>query len=215
MRRMAKLLLGSVFAGAVAIASCQHPPSEERAPRIVESSTDIFVPEDANEHVRESLLEDAPPVPRAPPQKTAMVARVPAWLERAMAEAREVETPPAPIEPMDPIAEPTPPVRFLPPPPLPVKPAPLPLPQEPAPDRSLTDATNVALAIGAIGVGMSAAVVGADDVWQGEKVLAAGWLGIGIAGFATAGILYSMDPNPKKTINFMAGPGAVGARGSF
>ena len=74
---------------------------------------------------------------------------------------------------------------------------------------------NVSLAIGALGVGMGSIAASSGDGSPGESVLAASWLGVGAAAFATAGILYAMEPGPAKPINIMAGPGMVGLRGTF
>jgi len=220
MRRFPKLLLVSVVACATAFALCDTPRREERSPRIVESTPEIFVPDLRKAPVKEQLIDvtSALPPPE-PPAHARTVARVPPkWLERAVAET-PVENPTStqPFTSLDlEPATPAPPPRFLPPPPLPATP-PVSREEPPrAPDRGLTDATHVAVAVGILGLGMSAASLGAGDGMEGEKWIGASWLGVGAAAFGTAGVLYAIDPNPQKNkVRILAGPGLVGVRGSF
>jgi hypothetical protein len=79
----------------------------------------------------------------------------------------------------------------------------------------LTDATNVALGVGAVGLGMSAIAFASSDGTTGDRVLGGTFFGVGVAALGTAGILYALDANPEKGIKVTAGPGMLGVRGSF
>jgi hypothetical protein len=87
-------------------------------------------------------------------------------------------------------------------------------PEAPAPpERGNETAIRTALVVGLAGVAAGATAAGASDGTTGDTVVTATFLGIGLAGLATAGILHATTP--ARPVNVMVGPGAIGVRGTF
>jgi hypothetical protein len=208
----------SIFALVTAIAGgCDErtPESHRRAPRVVDSSSELFVIEDTEEakiaRSTEELIGNW-----TPPAKVELARPSPSALARKR--GRVVDDPP-PAELVDPraeIAAPSPrtareeklpsvaprrddPGWYTPPPP-------------PSPRST---AINVSLVVGAIAVGMGTTAAASSDGAPGDRAFLFTTLGIGAASFGTALVLHLTEPEakPKAGANVSFGP--LGMRGTF
>lgn len=184
----------------------------ERAPRVVDSSAELFALDDAgtkDERVTHELVGDW--TPPAAIETVRPSTRVRANRPEAAPKAEVVleQPPPAIAEP------PPPPERRV----LPTKPS-VPAKAEPSwqtmPERrgSHETAINVSVAIGAVAVGLGGATAAGDGT-PGQSAFAIGALGVGIVSFSTALVLHLTEPEPKPATKTGVTMTPLGVRGTF
>jgi hypothetical protein len=197
------------------------PEPIRRMPRVVESTSELFVIDEADSaKVRstEELIGDW-----TPPAKIETLHAPAPVAHKRPAFARER---PPPSENVEPRSEVEPPPRDAPPetkaPVQAERPTVAP-PREdpgwytpPAPGPHST-AINVALAVGAISVGLGTTAAASSDGAPGDRAFLFTTLGIGAASFGTALVLHLTEPETKTKAgaNVTLGPGMIGLRGTF
>ena len=202
----ALLSWAGIFSLVVAVAGgCdrREPTPAQRAPRVVGSSAELFALDEGgtakDERVLRELVGDwTPPAaietvrprPRPAPAPSQKAKRVEVVRpnEEGIDETRPQEEP-----------APTPPPRAR--TEAKARPAETAKPEPrwqtlPAPRNARADAMNASIAIGAIAVGMGSAVA-AGDGRTGDQTFAIGCLGVGVASFGTALVLYLTEPDAK------------------
>lgn len=187
-------------------------PITERTPHQLESELAALSLDepDVSQHAKAELSDEEATTPTPAPLPATPA---PAPARKRVMPKTETDAPPAPPKmetlPSEPPPEPLPAPRVA------QQEQPQqpwwPRPEEPA--RKHDTAFDVAVAVGALGVGMGAVAVGAGDGRPGETTFAVVSLGIGVAGFATALVFHAMEAPPQKGARVSFSP--VGVSGSF
>jgi hypothetical protein len=194
------------LAVAVAGASCRDERELQKGPTVTIRERHVVAP--ATEEIMLGgeltgiMVERAPVKPEKPETRRTMARRepevVPPLIEPRAEPTRPEVTPSPEIVPERRVAPRPPPRAELPP---------------EAPERSNAAAIRTALAVGIAGMAAGATAAGASDGTTGDTVVTTSFLGIGLAGLATAGILQAMEPAKPVKVTF--GPGMIGVRGTF
>jgi hypothetical protein len=221
---------GALLAALVVALSCGRssdetsskgtPPAASSVPRTLEH--DVVGLGD-NDDARERVVvgeqtfqpQEEPPATTLPPKRAKLVVT-----EKAIKETERVEVP-VPVQPPPRETVPTPETapQYNPRAAVPSKPPPqqrfAPLAPLPDDDRSRVTAKDVAIGVGTASM-ITGAVAAAGDGNDGARIFGVSMLGLGLASYATAGILALQEkPAEKKsTTTISVGPG-LSVRGTF